>query len=402
MKKLRSFSLVVLLILLLNSIQVVGQVKFTEITSRQEMEAMMVLSDSLNLPIYIDIYATWCGPCKLMDRETFTDKAVAVMLNTEFISLKMDGESDYGSFFAYQYQLEGYPSSFIFAPGGELITRLVGFLEPGELLLRLQETKDSYQQLTILEKKNKEGLLEGSEISEYITALIGLGREEEAEAFALDYIAGLKENIPLSPNDIRIIANYVTPGTAIWDRLLKDPVQTRVALDTLYEDFVSSAFYRSVLNAIQENNISYVKRFTDDLSVLTSGTEIDGSLLGDLAYIQFYYYTMELDSLFTYVNEQFKGPRANDDNWLFQVASRIVDIDQQFANPDILNAALGWFNKCLAINEKFEYHFYAGMCHYMLGDMDNSMSNFEKARLLAQDDNEKELIESVFNAISNQ
>jgi len=402
MRKIGKRHSLMLAFILLSGSMLFGQVKFNEISSRQEMEEAMALSDSLNLPIYIDVYATWCGPCKMMDRQTFTDKAVGDLLNKEFIALKLDGETDYGTYFSYQYQLEGYPSSFIFAPGGDLITRLIGFQGPEELLGKLRSVRENFDLLSKFEKKYQEDKLEANEIMEYIAALVALGRDEEAESVAVKYISAIEPDKALTATDIRIISNYVNPGTPVWDRLLAEQELTRQALDTLYGDFVSSAFYRSVLSAIQENNIDYVRKFTSCLPELTEGTEIDGPMLSDLAYIQFYYYTTELDSLFNFVDSQFEGKRKDDSDWLFNVASRIVDIDQQFANPDILDKALSWFNLCLGISEKFEYHFYAGMCSYMLGDTEKSIKSFDRAKVLASDDNEKELIESVFKAIQNE
>ena len=34
--------------------------------------------------IFIDAYTTWCGPCKMMDREVFTDSAIGDFYNENF------------------------------------------------------------------------------------------------------------------------------------------------------------------------------------------------------------------------------------------------------------------------------------------------------------------------------
>lgn len=43
-------------------------------------------------PIMIDIYTQWCGPCKLMSKNTFGDKQVADYLNKNFYCVKFDAE----------------------------------------------------------------------------------------------------------------------------------------------------------------------------------------------------------------------------------------------------------------------------------------------------------------------
>ena len=43
-------------------------------------------------PIFIDVYTTWCGWCKVMDKNTFSDPLVAKLLNEHFYPVKFDGE----------------------------------------------------------------------------------------------------------------------------------------------------------------------------------------------------------------------------------------------------------------------------------------------------------------------
>jgi thioredoxin-related protein len=43
-------------------------------------------------PIFIDTYTDWCGWCKKMDQETFTNSVIADILNTKFYPVKFDAE----------------------------------------------------------------------------------------------------------------------------------------------------------------------------------------------------------------------------------------------------------------------------------------------------------------------
>lgn len=44
-------------------------------------------------PIMVDVYTQWCGPCKMMDKNTFHDGSVAAYLNENFYAVKFDAES---------------------------------------------------------------------------------------------------------------------------------------------------------------------------------------------------------------------------------------------------------------------------------------------------------------------
>ena len=43
--------------------------------------------------VFIDFTAKWCGYCRKMDREVFSDPTVIEILNTDFVSVKVDGDS---------------------------------------------------------------------------------------------------------------------------------------------------------------------------------------------------------------------------------------------------------------------------------------------------------------------
>lgn len=82
-------SIVLALIALFAVVPAMSQVKWNTI------EQSSKVSNSRNEKLYfIDFYTSWCGWCKKMDKDTFTDKVVAAILNKYFIPTKFDAEGD--------------------------------------------------------------------------------------------------------------------------------------------------------------------------------------------------------------------------------------------------------------------------------------------------------------------
>jgi thioredoxin 1 len=87
-----------------------------------------------NKLVFIDAYASWCGPCKMLRQNTFTDKEVSDYFNAHFINLSVDVEKGEGVALANKYKVTHYPTLIITDNDGKRITFTVGYIQPEDLL----------------------------------------------------------------------------------------------------------------------------------------------------------------------------------------------------------------------------------------------------------------------------
>ncbi len=84
--------------------------------------------------IFMDAFAAWCGPCKMMEKNVFPKESVRNFYNETFINARFDMEKGEGREIAKKYQVFSYPT-FLFLNGdGEVVHKSLGYQEEAEFL----------------------------------------------------------------------------------------------------------------------------------------------------------------------------------------------------------------------------------------------------------------------------
>jgi len=137
--------------------------------------------------IVVDVYADWCGPCKMMDRNTFTNEDVIQYINENFYAVKFDAEgTEEVNYQGHQFtnpeykegkrgrnsthqftralQVRGYPSMVYFDEKGALIQAVPGYQAPQQLEIYLKMiATDDYKEITSAESwQNYQKSFEGT------------------------------------------------------------------------------------------------------------------------------------------------------------------------------------------------------------------------------------------------
>ena len=125
------------------------------------MDEALVAQKKKAKPIFMDVYTDWCGPCKMLDKNTFHDPAVVKYISDNYYAVKFnaEGSSDitykgkkYSNpqydanrkgrnsvhEFATLLNIRAYPSMMVFDTKGEVKAPIVGYYQPDQLLEALK------------------------------------------------------------------------------------------------------------------------------------------------------------------------------------------------------------------------------------------------------------------------
>ena len=139
----------ILILSLLIASTAIGQVNFFE----GSWDEAFAKAKTEGKHVFVDSYTDWCYWCKVMDKNTFTDEAIANYLNEEFVPIKVNMEKGFGIDVAMKFRVRGFPTLMYFNHEGELVEKKAGYEQDnGKFLdhLKMIRTETvSYTHLTL-------------------------------------------------------------------------------------------------------------------------------------------------------------------------------------------------------------------------------------------------------------
>jgi thiol-disulfide isomerase/thioredoxin len=109
--------------------------------------------------IFLDAYASWCGPCKKMSADVFTTQEAGNFFNRNFINAKIDMESGEGPGLADKYDVGAYPTLLFINSDGKLLHKAIGYLDTDEFIATGLDALDPGKQFYTLRGNYASGTL---------------------------------------------------------------------------------------------------------------------------------------------------------------------------------------------------------------------------------------------------
>ena len=140
-----------------------------------------------NKIVFIDAYTTWCGPCKWMSKNVFTDEKVGTFYNDKFVNLKVDMEKGEGKDIARTYEVYAYPTLLFLDCTGKMLHISIGSRSVEEFLLLGEAAIDPERQVTTMTERYDAGERNPSFLKKYVDVITSAGIEG-FDKVALEYM----------------------------------------------------------------------------------------------------------------------------------------------------------------------------------------------------------------------
>ncbi|MCW3159749.1 thioredoxin family protein [Chryseobacterium oryctis] len=161
-----------------------------------------------NKLVFLDAYASWCGPCKMMEKNIFTKKTVSDYYNSNFVNARFDMEKGEGREIAAKYGVRSYPTYLFLNGDGELVSQNFGYMDESPFLAMAQDVNSS---------KNKKGSLKerfakGEKDPEFLINIIKLNSSSDfdfAKKASERYFENKKNTDELSKDDVGYLLFFI-------------------------------------------------------------------------------------------------------------------------------------------------------------------------------------------------
>jgi len=163
-------------------------------------EDLLAKANMQNKYIFVDCYATWCAPCKLMDKNIYSDDSLGQYMNNRFVCIKLQMDSsakdneeirswyDTAHGFASQYHIEVYPTYLFFSPDGHVVHKGLGYKGVKDFFAVAEAAIDPDHQYYTLLSNYRSGIIDYTLLPALANAAASLGQYKIVNEAARDFV----------------------------------------------------------------------------------------------------------------------------------------------------------------------------------------------------------------------
>jgi thioredoxin-related protein len=172
-----------------------------------------------NKSVFVDCYTTWCGPCKWMDKEIYTNDTVGAYMNVRFVCLKIQmdrtpvddslikNDYDDAGMLERSYNVQDYPTFLFFDMDGKPLHKGVGNRDVTGFMGLVADASDPKKQFYQVLSKFQPGKIDTAELKGLAWSFAG-SDTVLAGNLALDYLTRIPQKQYIQDDNRRLIVQF--------------------------------------------------------------------------------------------------------------------------------------------------------------------------------------------------
>jgi thioredoxin-related protein len=348
--------------------------------------------------VFLDAYASWCGPCKMMEKNVFTQKSVGDYFNASFINARFDMEKGEGREIAAKYGVRSYPTYLFLNGEGELVSQNSGYMEAGMFVTMAQDINSPGNKKGSL----KERFANGEKDPEFLINVMKLNSSSDfdfAKKASERYFENKKKTEELSKEEIGLLLYFVK---STEDRNYSVFTSRKAEIikflpEETYKEFDAQLKLSKIVEqSIDEKN----KRINEDIFMKAAeplvGKEAATTKLNQTK-LSYYEQNANFAEFEKAALDYYKNADAFEPNELLRAAWIFSD---HIKTPASLKKATEWAEKSVMRSETSENTYILAKLYFLTGNKEMAKNYAEMSKNIAvQTHKDSKLAEELLNKI---
>lgn len=316
--------------------------EFSEILKKAKTE---------NKIIFLDAYASWCGPCKMMEKNVFNKESVQEYYNANFINVRFDMEKGEGMDLARIYGVRSYPT-FLFIDGdGKIIYKSMGYQPEKEFLETGKNAKKTTEEVVTKRLQFEKGEKDLSFLKQLFFETYKI-EIDFAKKVAERYFQNKKDK-NFSKEEAFMLFNILKSSDSPYYQLFIDNKTeiTKYISEKAYSDFDTSIKLNTLLQEAINKEINEIddEKYLKNAVNITSEKEAN-KVLNDFK-MNYYFSVKNFDKFTETSLKYFQNENEQRKNKLMEISYIIAE---NVKNKDLLTVPTKWVEKSVNENENLD------------------------------------------------
>lgn len=334
-----------------------------------------------NKIVFIDAYASWCGPCKMMEKNVFTQKSVGDYFNSSFVNARFDMEKGEGREIAAKYGVRSYPTYLFLNGDGELVSQNFGYMEESMFLTMAQDVNSPNNKKGSL----KERFAKGEKNPEFLINIMKLNSSSDfnfAKQASERYFENKKKTEEFSKDDVGLLLFFLK---STEDKNYKVFVDRKAEIIKFLPEETYKEFDNQIkLAKIVEQSIDQTnKRINDDLFMKIAEPLVgkhDAEVKLNQTKLSYYEQNANFPEYEKAALAYYKNSETFEPNELLKAA---WVFSEHVKTVSSLKKAAEWAEKSVMRGETSENTFILAKLYFLTGNKDMAKTYAEMSKNLA-------------------